>query len=221
MVGVQHISGPFGELISIQLVGFGVEPFSIYLHEKKKVTMHPFVVLSLRSFFSLGIRVPETFFKLGLHVDLSKPRPGNLPSSARAWKNGTYGWSLFFHPKWRSPKTHVRYPKITCYFSDLFQLQKLNRYKNPLHFKTPLRKCSTLSPHVCVLCFAHPNIPIPIAEIRIPTYPKIVLLPPQRPKISPEKNDDWKMIYLYIYIYTYEYIYSFFMYFQLKHEPLF
>ena len=123
---------------------------------KKNVTMHPFVVLSLRSFFSLGIRVPETFFKLGLHVDLSKPRPGNLPSSARAWKNGTYGWSLFFHPKWRSPKTHVRYPKITCYFSDLFQLQKLNRYKNPLHFKTPLRKCSTLSPHVCVLCFAHP-----------------------------------------------------------------
>lgn len=59
---------------------------------------------------------------------------------------------------------------------------------------------------VCVLCFAHPNIPIPIAEIRIPTYPKIVLLPPQRPKISPEKNDDWKMIYLYIYTHMSIYI---------------
>ena len=81
-------------------------------------------------------------------------------------------------------------------------------YRNSIDIKPPYilkHLCENVLPFlrmcVCVLCFAHPNIPIPIAEIRIPTYPKIVLLPPQRPKISPEKNDDWKMIYSYIYIY--------------------
>lgn len=97
-------------------------------------------------------------------------------------------------------------------------------YRNSIDIKTPYilkHLCEHVLPflRMCVLCFAHPNIPIPIAEIRIPTYPKIALLPPQRPKISPEKNDDWKMIYLYIYIHMS--IYIFIIYFQLKHEPLF